>query len=463
MKALKSYLFVGLLACISFAVFQSCTLDPQQISTYQEILKYADSIKVINTHEHQHLPEEYGVEKVSLYGLIHSSYLMQDIITAGGDRLSIEQLNTLGLQEQWNIFGDLLNFTRATSYYGHFVRGFRKLYDFDELYFTEANIPPLSEKITENYSDYKSWFKKAFQVAGFEVMFNDQYWKSFNTDIDTAHFALVFHINQLVLQVNKRPASGEELQSIYKEASEEGKTMRTYDDYLNYCDHLFQKNIRHGAVCIKNSLAYSRTLDYKEGDYDKARKLFSKSSESLSRDEAMAMQNHMFHWIIEKSMEYDLPIQIHTGYLAGDGNSLENSHPLKLNHLFIKYPEANFVLFHGGYPWTSEFIAMGKMFQNVYLDLVWLPQISREKAVLALDEILDCVPYNKLFWGGDCAFIEESTGSLEFAKSVVAETLAKRVERGLLTKDVAYDVVKKIFRENAVRVFKLEEKLGRTF
>jgi predicted TIM-barrel fold metal-dependent hydrolase len=103
------------------------------------------------------------------------------------------------------------------------------------------------------------------------------------------------------------------------------------------------------------------------------------------------------------------------------------------------------------------------MFPNVYLDLVWLPQISREKAVLALDEMLDCVPYNKLFWGGDCAFIEESTGSLDFAKSVVAETLSKRIDRGLLTEDVAYDIVKRIFRENAVEIFKLEEKLGRQF
>ena len=98
-----------------------------------------------------------------------------------------------------------------------------------------------------------------------------------------------------------------------------------------------------------------------------------------------------------------------------------------------------------------------------FLDLVWFPQISREKAILAFDEMLDCVPYNKIFRGGDCAFIEEATGSLEFGKSVVAETLSKRIERGLLTENVAYDIVKRIFRENAVEVFKLEEKLEREF
>ena len=163
----------------------------------------------------------------------------------------------------------------------------------------------------------------------------------------------------------------------------------------------------------------------------------------------------MFHWIIQKSIEVKLPIQIHTGYLAGNGNTLENSRPTKLNALFLRYPKATFVLFHGGYPWTGEYGALGKMFPNVYLDLVWLPQISREAAIRALDEMLDCVPYNKFFWGGDCHFIEESVGSLEFGKDVVAHVLAGRIERGLLTEDVAFEIARRIFRENAISVFKL--------
>ena len=96
------------------------------------------------------------------------------------------------------------------------------------------------------------------------------------------------------------------------------------------------------------------------------------------------------------------------------------------------------------------------MFPNVYLDLVWLPQISRQAAVLAIDELLDLVPYNKFFWGGDCAFIEESVGSLDFGKEVVAEVLAKRVERGFMSEVLARDVALKIFRENANDLFKLK-------
>jgi len=459
----KTYVLIGFLGCISLMVLQRCTIDDQKSTTYQKILKFTDDIKVINTHEHQHKPEEYGLDTLNFYHLLHGAYLMQDIISAGAQRLDMEPLDTLDLNEQWELFGEYLKYTRSTSYYGHFVKGFQKLYDFNDLSFTEKNIPSLSAQIIKNYSNYSAWFDSAYHKAGFELMFLDQYWNSFNLNIDKNYYALVFHINQLVMQASNHPSSSEEIHSVYEKASEEGFTINTFDDYLNYCDHLFQKNVEHKAVCIKSSLAYSRTLYYEEVSYEEAKKLFAKSSENLSTKEAETIQNYLFHWIIKKSIEYDLPFQIHTGYLAGDGNYLENSNPLKLNNLFIKYPEAKFVLFHGGYPWTSEFIAMGKMFPNVYLDLVWLPQISREKAVIALDEMLDCVPYNKFFWGGDCAFIEESTGSLEFAKNVVAEVLSKRIERDLLTEDVAYDIVKRIFRENAIEVFKLEENLGREF
>jgi predicted TIM-barrel fold metal-dependent hydrolase len=207
-------------------------------------------------------------------------------------------------------------------------------------------------------------------------------------------------------------------------------------------------------------MAYSRSLDYDDVPYKVAETLFERPSASLNHDEAKKIQDFMFHWVIKKSIEYDLPIQIHTGYLAGNGNVLDNGRPVKLNNLFLQYPEAKFVLFHGGYPWTGEYAALGKMFPNVYLDIVWLPQITREHAIAALDEMLDCVPYNKFFWGGDCGLIEESVGSLEYGKEVLAEVLTKRVNRGLMTMEVANEVAEGMFRKNAIQVFQLEEKLA---
>lgn len=462
MKAFKLWALkpinCGLFIILGF--IYGCQGSSDKGSTYERILDYSNEILVINTHEHQHRPAEYNVDTINFFQLLHFTYLMQDLVSAGGHHLGGREMNTLPVSDLWDSVGPWLDFSRSTSYYAGFIKGIQKQYDFDELYFTASNVSDLSEQIVSNYSDYDSWFNAAFKNAGYEIMFNDRYWDPFNVDIDTRYFALVFHVNDIVGDVCKRPKPGGNLMWTYENAGKAGFEINSLSDYLMYCDFLFQKHLEHNAVCIKNSMAYVRSLNYDKVSFDEAERLFENPSSQLGSLERKKLEDFMFHWIIEKSIEYNLPIQIHAGYLAGSGNRLENGRPTKLNNLFLEYRDARFVLFHGGYPWTSEFVALGKMFSNVYLDLVWLPQISREKAVSTLDEMLDCVPYNKIFWGGDCSFIEESTGALELAKSVVAETLTKRIERGLLTEELAFDIVKSIFRTNAVEVFELNEKLG---
>lgn len=462
MKNLKNPLIhVYSLSIVFLVLLNQCSLD--NTSVYNRIREYADQIRVINTHEHQHLPEEYGDHQFTFYNLLAASYLSADVISAGANGFDWDVMDTLDLDMLWEMYGQALDYTRGTSYYSHFVKGFQKLYGFNDLYFTKENLTTLSAQIEENYKDYASWFDRAFNRAGFELMFVDQYWKPFNVELDDRYFALVFHINPLVSSSSLKSENDAEPGTIYKEAEDEGFIINSLDDYLEFCDYLFQKNIENHTVCLKNSQAYSRTLFYEKIPYEEARDLYNKPSSRLTPAEAKKIEDFIFHWIIEKSIQYDLPIQIHTGYLAGNGNVLENGKPVKLNNLFLQYPEAEFILFHGGYPWTGEYAAFGKMFRNVYLDIVWLPQITREEAIHALDEMFDCVPYNKFFWGGDCGLIEESTGSLVYGKDVVAEVLSKRVARGLLTEEVAFDILDKIFRENAIEVFQLEEKLGREF
>ena len=249
----------------------------------------------------------------------------------------------------------------------------------------------------------------------------------------------------------------------YEMARERGYMLDTLAEYLIFANHLFENDIRKNTVCLKNSLAYDRTLVYKDVPYEVAEKLYAKDPGKLTEDEKIQLMDFMFHWIIKKSIEIQMPIQIHTGYFAGNGRNLANGNPIQLTNLFIQYPEARFILFHGGYPWTREWVALGKMFPNVYLDLCWLAQISRQTAVSTLDDVLDCVPYNKIFWGGDATLIEEATGALEVTKDVVAEVLTDRIQRGVMDEDMADNVAQAIFRGNAIRVFNLKRKVSNKF
>jgi len=436
---------------------------------HEKIRASLNTIKIINTHEHQRQPFDFSADKRNLFcQLYESPYLKADMVSAGGPQLSFDTIENQNLDDLWELYGQALNFSRNTTFYRQFLYGFQYLYDFEDPYFTKNNIHDLSLNIALNYRDYDAWFDKAFKKANYSVMFNDQYWDTFNTNIDGRYFALVFNVNGLVLSICKRPGNNIKAQDdylsfgaaeFYKIAENKNYDIQSLDDYLEFANIIFQQFVDSNAVCIKNSLAYIRSIDFEDVPYEEAKRLYARESTSLSKDERKRLQDFMFHWIIKKSIEFDLPIQIHTGYLSGNRSYLGNGRPMKLNNLFVRYPSAKFILFHGGYPWTGEYIAFGKTFPNVFIDLVWLPQISRSVAIQSIHHLLDCVPYNKIFWGGDCSLIEESIGSLQIAKEVISQVLAERVDNGLMSEEAAFDVGLRIFRENAIDVFNLNEKL----
>jgi hypothetical protein len=422
-------------------------------------MEHANSIKVIDTHEHQRDPQELGLHDFNFWGVLLHSYVSSDLITAGGERMTVDVINEHDLDKLWDRYGKYLDYAVQTSYYRSLLQGFRILYHLKEDQFTKENIQQLSTRIKTNYADYPAWFNAAFKQAGYQIMLLDQCWNPINFTIDTDHFALIFRIDDLVTAVINGVQDGHKNimvdNPVYKAAAAEGIKINSLNNYLTFSDHLFKKFIDQGAVALKCALAYERSLRFEKISNERAEKLFFKSP-TLSKEQQTALQDFVFNWIVEKSIEYDLPIQIHTGYFAGNGNIINYGDPLQLNNLFLDYPKARFILFHGGYPWASEFVALGKMFPNVYLDLVWLTQICKSAAIRTFDEMLDCVPYNKFLWGGDCLLIEESVGALQISKEVIAHVLTGRVSRGEMTEDVAREIISGIFRDNAARVFKLK-------
>lgn len=434
---------------------------------YNRLKAYIDEIKVVDTHEHQSTYLNLRGKEVNLYTLLARSYLNDDLISAGAPRLDWEVVDEGNNQKLWETFGRYLDFTRNTSYYRHLISGFRLLYGFTDDYFTEENTKELSLSVKQNYKNFDDWYDSAFKQANFDTMFVDPFWDNFKLDKFYEHLALVMRIDMYISSISTRARLEREdapkRSNPFYQAQEDGYPIQSLEDYLGFAEGWFQKFVENQAVCAKSANAYQRSIDYEDVPFEEAKSLFGRPSEELSPVQKKKLQDFMFHWCVEKCSEYDLPLQIHTGYFAGSGSTLDNGRPIKLNNLFIKYKKTKFILFHGGYPWYHEVGALAKMFPNVYIDIVWLPQISREAAVDALHQWLDLVPYNKIFWGGDCLIIEGAAGALEDSRDMLAQVLAERVKEGRMTEEVAKDVAVKVFRENAIRVFRLEKKLGRDF
>ena len=438
-----------LLLLLSAILLTAC-----QESTYDKIKNYLETIEIVDTHEHLQIPADSNT--FFLFNTV--SYFVSDITSAGAPSFPVTQNIKFNADSLWNLFGKFYNYSRATSYHEQFMNTLRILYGYNKPYLLKEDVPDLYKRMIANrYRNYGKWFDDVYKKSHFKTMLNDQYWNHFNTDLDTAHFKLVCNISSCVLLINEA-AEKKKITSdknLLKFMNREVIVTKNLDDYIDLVDSVLTIFKIKGAVCLKNVLAYSRSIDFDDIDYNTASKIFNKSG-VRDKLEIKQLQDFIFHHIIQQSIRLGLPIQIHTGYLAGNRGWLDNGHPMKLLNLFIKYPEARFILFHGGYPWTGDYVALGKQFSNVYLDLVWLPQISKTAAIRTLNEMLDAVPYNKIMWGGDVLVIDDAVGSLELAKEVVASVLSERIEKGWMTEDIALDVAKHIFRDNAMEIFRLK-------
>jgi hypothetical protein len=360
--------------------------------------------------------------------------------------------------EFWEHTAPYLRYCRATSYYAQFINNYKILHGLEAEELTREDFLEFSARTDQNFQNYGEWLESVCSKCNIEVMLCDGAWNPFNHRMQSDRFRYVFRIDQLVLDVVDASSSHLINNEWALEFLDKEKiVIGGLPDYLQYVDKVMERVIERDAVAIKVGLAYHRTIEFGEPGSVTAGKVFDK--DKLMEGDAKLLQDYVFNHIINRAVKEGLPVQIHTGYLHGNRNWLERGKPLKLIPLLKRFPDATFVLFHGAYPWTGEFIVLGKNYPNVILDLVWLPQLSRTAAIRTLHEILDAVPYNKICWGGDVGYIDDAAGSLEIGREVVATVLAERIEKDWISREIAEDIALHIFRENALCIYDLQDRL----
>ena len=299
-----------------------------QHNAYNHIKNYVDKLKIIDTHEHQQTP----LDSTGFYFFNTISYFPGDLYSAGAPSFVDRQKGKFNIDSLWDKVGKYYNYSRATSYHEQFMNSLRILYGYDKPYLVKDDIQNLYNRMFSNhYKNYGRWFDEVYHKANFKTMLLDQYWNHFNTHIDTAYFQLVCNISTCVMLVNEA-AENKKITSnkdLLKLMGQKVLITKNLDDYTNLIDSVLNIFKKNGAVCIKNVLAYTRSLDFEDIDYSDAKRIFNKSA-AVNEQEKKQLQDFIFHHIIQKSIKLDLPIQIHTGYLAGNNGQLDNGQPMKL-------------------------------------------------------------------------------------------------------------------------------------
>lgn len=417
---------------------------------YREMRSAIDSIKIIDTHEHQGFP---WMKKHNAFDI--GMYMETDLISSGMPELTDSMIAIHDVNAYWEHIAPYLRYVRGTTYYAQFIKNLQVMYHLKSDELSKEDYLRISEQIDANYKNYAPWLNAGLQKLNIDYMLVDRVWDPFNPVMEHEKFGFVFRFDQLILmasQISKTKKINHN--AILKLLERNEFLIRNLKEYLTFIDHVFTAIIKNKVIALKIGLAYHRSLAIDRVNFEAADKIYSLPEKRT--EQIKILQDFLTNYIVQKAAEHALAIQIHTGYLHGNNINLMNGHPNQLIPLFINHPKARFVIFHGGYPWTGDFVVLGKHFTNVYVDLVWLPQLSRTAAIRTLHELFDTVPYNKICWGGDVGKIDETAGSLELAKDVVATVLTERIEKGWLSKEAAIDICKRIFRENALEIYRLK-------
>ena len=179
------------------------------------------------------------------------------------------------------------------------------------------------------------------------------------------------------------------------------RSVSTLDEYLEICWAHFQAYKRFGAVAFKDQSAYFRTLDYGNPTKADAERLFNRLMADATRsagypDELKPLDDYLFHSFLRMARDLDLPVQLHTGHLAGLYGDIRKANAAKMADLFLLHRDVRFDLFHANWPYGGELLFLAKAFPNVAMNFCWVHAIDPLYCQSLIREAVSAVPHAKV-------------------------------------------------------------------
>jgi len=418
-----------------------------QNTVFEQLMNYANNMQIIDTHEHLNIEKNYVGDKPDILCDYFSHYISSDLMSAGMSEKELEKIRNTGvdINERFVMFEPWLSQVKNTSYYRSLEISAKIIHGADEI--SRSTIEELNAKLIKAASqkDYGRYIMK--DLCNIEISINDNWSDDMHASTNDL-FVPAWQPNDYLYYTD----------CDYPENPQVPKLSLDNVSLGEFCEHFIkhlENQIKTGAKALKIPVAYSRSLYFEDVDYNEAKVIFNdvaKSKASFPKK----LQDYIMHYILKTAGENDIPVQIHTGIQEGMGHDLEDSNPMLLKNLFGKYPDVTFDLFHTGYPYERELAVLVKYYPNVYVDFCWSHIISPFAARNAFYEMLDLLPYTKIFgFGGDYIFYDGVVGHLTIAKQNICTVLAQKVGNGELSYDLAEKILQSVLYDNAKRIFKL--------
>ena len=224
-----------------------------------------------------------------------------------------------------------------------------------------------------------------------------------------------------------------------------------------------------GAVAVKFLTAYLRTLNISDPSEEQATDVYDRyiTGGRPTAGDHKVLEDYLFRYICREAGRLNLAVHIHTGFGIGRYFDIVNSSPLLLEPVFNDpvLRKTNFVIIHGGWPFARQSAAM-LLKPNVYIDFSafaflfyprelstvirsWL-EISPDKVLFGTDGFELSPEMLFIDWE---EFVWIATRS---ARQALARALTDMMHDNEITQEEALDIARKVLRENAIKLYKLQ-------
>jgi hypothetical protein len=356
-----------------------------------------------------------------------------------------------------------------------FIRAWHDLFGYRHQDMSEAHVAELMKMkqrvMNERGDSFPAWVLDQLNI---ETMFANRV--AMGRGLSAPRFRWVAFDDALIFPLNNEAAkrsnpdyrgffpAEERLLKRYLGDLKMGALPLSLDEYLKrIVTPTLESQKRNGAVAIKFEAAYLRKLDFDDPDATKAHLTYARyvRGGEPPTSSYKALQDFLFYYIAREAGRLGMAVHIHCIEGAGGFYRQTGSNPLLLEAVFNDpaLRKTNFVVVHGGYPFTKE---MGSLMSkpNVYADFSGqtfftypreLSETLRNWMEFYPDKILfgtDAFSFGPEVDWGEVAWLSNTT-----ARQALALALTGMMNDGEIDRAEAMKLARMVMHDNAARLY----------
>ncbi len=420
---------------------------------YDELRAFCAQVPLVDCHDHT---GACGPRYTDPVQVVIGGYFLSDLQSASSEQeMALVQDSSRPLAERWPVLERAWRRTCHTGYAQVTRRVLREFYG--EAQLTLEALERMAERLPD-LSDPQV-FDGLLARAGIAARLEDM-WPDPAKVLDRS----------LVLSPRGRLVASlpglhgvRDAAQVQAVAAPLGRWVTCLDEYLDVLRQWLTACRDYGAVALKDQSAYSRSLAYGNPARAEAEAVFNWFMEDPRRsaaypDQTQPLDDFLFHALMRLARGLDLPVQVHTGHMAGIRNDIAKTRAVGLTRVLELHREVRFDLFHANWPHGDELLFLGKNYPNVALDFCWANIIDPVYCQRLFQQVVSCVPHGKVHgYGSDYGgYADRAWAHAQIARDNIASALAELVERDYLDLDAAREIAAAWLFDNPNGFFRLQ-------